>query len=175
MFKDKEGNVSSSLAGILFKQPNGSIVKKTLFEPEASTSQVPSKKDPNKLVGNNDWKLDALNATIKHVATKIMTEDAYHTAIAAGSAPKSFSEFITKASNILMPASKGMKFTMKFVYELSKKDSKYYVVIPTYAPWIAKPEDALQSLYAKATDMFTPGPSVASNPTMGMDAGGPAF
>ena len=174
MYKDRDGNVSTSLAGILFKQPNGSVVKKTLFEPKPSTEQVPSKKDPSKMVGNNDWQLDGLNATIQHVAPKIMTEDAYHAAIAAGAAPTSFSEFITKANNVLLPASKGMKFTMKFVYELSK-DGKYYVVIPTFAPWISKPENALQSLFAKATDLFTPGPATASNPTMGMDAGGPAF
>ena len=116
--QDKDGNTIETRATLTFKQKNGALVKIALFE------------------GSEGWQIANLNKTIKHLATKVMTEEEYYAGIEAGGAPSNFVEFINKVSSIVMPKAAGKVFTMKFVYK------KGYLTIPTYPNWIALPENA---------------------------------
>lgn len=116
--EDKEGNTVESRATLLFKQANGSNVKVTLFE------------------ATEDWQFTNLNKQIKHLATKVMTEEEYYAGIEANGSPQNFPSFIKKVSDLVMPKASGKVFTMKFVYKNG------YLTVPSFPNWIALPENA---------------------------------
>jgi len=116
--EDKDGNTIESRATITFEQANGAKVRLTLFE------------------ATEPWQFDSLNKQVKHLATKLMTEEEYYAGLEAGGAPSNFVEFINKVSALLMPRAAGKVFTMKFVY------INGYVSVPKYPNWIALPENA---------------------------------
>ena len=116
--EDKDGNIVDTRANIVFQQTNGAQVRITLFE------------------AVEQWQFDSLNKQVKHVATKLMTEEQYYTGINAGGAPTGFQDFIAKVSGLLTPLAAGKLFTMKFVYKNG------YVGVPSFPNWIALPENA---------------------------------
>tara|TARA_R110000822_G_scaffold152136_5_gene291439 strand:+ start:4599 stop:5171 length:573 start_codon:yes stop_codon:yes gene_type:complete len=116
--EDKDGNIVDTRANIIFQQDNGAQVRITLFE------------------AVEQWQFDSLNKQVKHVATKLMTEEQYYTGINAGGAPTGFQDFIAKVSGLLTPLAAGKLFTMKFVYKNG------YVGVPSFPNWIALPENA---------------------------------
>lgn len=116
--EDKDGNVVDTRANIVFQQANGAQVRLTLFE------------------AVEQWQFDGLNRQVKHLATKLMTEEEYYAGINAGGAPTGFQDFIAKVSNLLMPLAAGKLFTMKFVYKNG------YISLPSFPNWIALPENA---------------------------------
>lgn len=113
--KDKDGNTVSSRATIEFKQANGSTVRLALFE------------------ASEPWQFDQINRTAKHLATKVVTEEAFYAAVGGAS---DFTSFIKALSDLIMPAAAGRVFTMKFVY------NNGYVTVPKFPNWIAAPENA---------------------------------
>jgi cell division protein FtsI/penicillin-binding protein 2 len=113
--KDKDGNIVETRATIEFKQSNGATVRLTLFE------------------AKEDWQFDQINRTAKHLATKVVTEEQFYAAVANAS---DFPSFIKALSDLIMPASAGKVFTMKFVY------NNGYVSVPKFPNWIAAPENA---------------------------------
>ena len=115
--EDKDGNIVETRANVVFKQANGSTVRWTIFE------------------ATEDWQFDSLNKNIKHLATKLMTEEEYYAGIEAGGAPTDFVSFIDRLSKLLVPKAAGKVFTIKFVYK------KGYVTVPTFPNWIALPEN----------------------------------
>tara|TARA_B100001939_G_C16766632_1_gene540716 strand:+ start:148 stop:714 length:567 start_codon:yes stop_codon:yes gene_type:complete len=115
--EDKDGNIVETRANVVFKQANGATVRWTIFEAQ------------------EDWQFDSLNRNIKHLATKLMTEDEYYAGIEAGGAPTDFVSFIDKLAKLLLPKAQGKQFTMKFVYK------KGYVSVPSFPNWIALPEN----------------------------------
>lgn len=119
--KDKEGNTVETRATIEFQQASGAKVRWTLFEPQEGEG--------------NEWQKDALERNIKHVATKVMTEDQYYTALETGGSPQNFQEFIAKLATIILPAAAGKVFTMKFVY------INGYVTVPKFPNWITTPDN----------------------------------
>tara|TARA_R110002020_G_scaffold22721_3_gene76419 strand:- start:187 stop:753 length:567 start_codon:yes stop_codon:yes gene_type:complete len=120
---DREGNTIENRANIIFEQEGGAKVFVTLFE------------------ATEDWQFKAINTKIKHIATKLMTEEEYYTALNAGGSPGGFGEFIAKISSIFMPLAEGKVFTMKFVY------LKGYLTVPNFPNWMALPgnEDTLST------------------------------
>lgn len=116
--EDKEGNIVETRANVVFKQANGAAVRWTIFE------------------ATEDWQFDSLNRNIKHLATKLMTEEEYYAGIEKGGAPSDFVGFIDKLSKLILPKAEGKVFTIKFVYK------KGYVSIPSFPNWIALPENA---------------------------------
>lgn len=116
--EDKDGNVVDTRANVVFQQANGAQVRLTLFE------------------AVEQWQFDGLNRQVKHLATKLMTEEAYYAGINAGGAPTGFQDFIAKVSSLLMPLAAGKLFTMKFVYKNG------YISLPSFPNWIALPENA---------------------------------
>lgn len=116
--KDKDDNVIDTRANIVFQQANGAQVRLTLFE------------------AVEQWQFDNLNKQVKHLATKLMTEEEYYAGINAGGAPTGFQDFIAKISNLFMPLAAGKLFTMKFIYKNG------YVSVPSFPNWIALPENA---------------------------------
>ena len=147
MDKDKDGNPTSNRAAVEFKQANGTVVKWSIFEPQPSTERIIDKF--GKEVGNNDWQLDKMNKNIRHLATKIVSEDEYFAAIEANGGPKSFVDFINRVSKVLMPEVAGKLFTMKFVY------LKGYVSIPNFPHWIATPDNT-DALITTKSDSYVP-------------------
>lgn len=120
--KDKDGNEVETRATVVFNQANGSSVRWTIFEPQDGEE--------------NKWQYTNLNKQVKHLATKLMTEDEFYDGIEAGGAPADFPSFIAKINALFMPKAVGKVFTMKFVY------SNGYVTIPKFPNWIALPENA---------------------------------
>jgi hypothetical protein len=118
---DKDGNTVDTRATVEFQQANGAKVRWTLFEPQD---------------GEDGWQKDALERNVKHLATKIMTEDEYYAGMEAGGGAPDFPSFINKLSSLLVPAAAGKVFTMKFVY------NNGYVTVPRFPNWIATPENA---------------------------------
>tara|TARA_R110002126_G_scaffold47605_3_gene133354 strand:+ start:5990 stop:6556 length:567 start_codon:yes stop_codon:yes gene_type:complete len=116
--EDKDGNTVETRATLLFKQANGGNVRVTLFE------------------ATEGWQFDNLNKQIKHLATKVMTEEEYYAGLEAGGAPSNFTEFINKVAALIMPKAAGKVFTMKFVYKNG------YLSVPSFPNWIANPENA---------------------------------
>lgn len=115
MDSDKDGNLLDDRAKVVFKQANGSKVRLTLFK------------------AVEGWQFDNINKTTKHIATKVVSEEAFYAAVGAAS---DFPSFIKAFSELVMPAAQGKVFTMKFVY------SKGYVSVPKFPNWIALPENA---------------------------------
>ena len=130
--EDKDGNTIESRAVVTFEQANGSKVRLTLFE------------------ATEPWQFDSLNKQVKHLATKLMTEEEYYAGLEAGGAPSNFVEFISKVSALLMPKAAGKVFTMKFVY------LNGYVSIPKFPNWIATPENADTLSTNPKYDVYTP-------------------
>jgi hypothetical protein len=148
--EDKDGNVVETRATIEFQQSNGAKVRMTIFEPNDDDQQ------------RFEQQQVSVERNIKHLATKLMTEDEYYSGMEAGGLPKTFPAFIAKVSALLMPKAAGKVFTMKFVY------SNGWVTVPKFPNWIALPgnEDTL-STNAKY-DKYTPetpsaAPSVVAN------------
>lgn len=130
--EDKDGNTIENRAVVTFKQANGSFVRWTLFE---ATEQ---------------WQFDNLNRGVKHLATKLMTEEEYYAGLEAGGAPTNFVAFINKLASLLMPRAAGKLFTMKFVYKNG------YVTVPSFPNWIALPENADTLSTNAKYDKYTP-------------------
>ena len=116
--EDKDGNVVDTRANIVFQQANKAQVKLTLFE------------------ATEEWQFTNLNKQVKHIATKLMTEDEYYAGINKGGAPAGFQDFVTKISKMFLPKAEGKLFTMKFVYKNN------YVTVPSFPNWMALPENA---------------------------------
>ena len=112
---DKDGNTLETRATVEFQQASGAKVRWTIFEAQ------------------EDWQFDSLNRNVKHLATKLMTEDEYYAGIGA---PADFPSFINALSALIMPKAAGKVFTMKFVY------NNGYVTVPRFPNWIATPENA---------------------------------
>jgi hypothetical protein len=119
--KDKEGNTVETRATIEFQQASGAKVRWTLFEPQEGEG--------------NEWQKTALERNVKHMATKVMTEDEYHSAMEAGTPAEDFQSFISKLAQIILPAAAGKVFTMKFVY------NNGYVTVPKFPNWITTPDN----------------------------------
>lgn len=92
---DKEGNTLSNRACIKFEQANGAIFKYNLFERE------------------EDWAVEKVNSDILHIATKIVPEAEYYAAV---NTANNFSDFITKAGELIMSKVGDRRFTLKIVY-----------------------------------------------------------
>jgi hypothetical protein len=129
---DKEGNVVENRATIEFKQASGKVVRWTVFE------------------ATEPWQFDNLNKNIKHLATKVMTEEEYYAGMEAGGTPANFQAFINKVSALIMPKAAGKVFTMKFVYKNG------YLSIPSFPNWIATPENASSLTTNAKYDFYTP-------------------
>ena len=113
--KDKEGNEVETRATVEFQQANGAKVRWTIFE------------------ATEEWQFNSLNRNVKHLATKLMTEDEYYAGMEAGGSPEDFVSYVAKLSSVLMPKAEGKVFTMKFVY------NNGYVSLPKFPNWIATP------------------------------------
>lgn len=166
---NKNGEVIPNLCRIEIKQPNGCIVSKTIFEPQPSTEQITKtrKNGETYTEGNNDWQLQALNDSMKHVSTKFVTEDEYYAAIEANGGVKTFQEFVTRVSNLVMPVSKGVKFAAKCTY-----DNKGYVQVAKFVPFMATVGNE-STLVARPGDKFVR--DVPSNPEAEPAATSPEF
>jgi hypothetical protein len=111
--KDKDEQVQEDRAEFVFKQAGGALVKISLFE------------------GEEDWQVDQVNRTVKHICTKLVGETVYAEKIEAKPA-SSFANFISKIKNMLKDEDFTTKeFTMKFVY-----NKKGYITVPTYPNFI---------------------------------------
>ena len=97
---------------ITFKQPNGSLVKHSEFNNEA------------------DWAQDETSRRIRHIATKIVSDDDYSAAISETS---SFGDFMSKVTNLIGNKHIGLMFNMLYVY-----NKKGYVSLPKYPNFIEK-------------------------------------
>lgn len=122
--KGKEDNVVENRADFMFQQESGATVKISIFE------------------GDEDWQIDNINRTVKHVCTKLVSEEAYKEKIESKPA-NSFGGFITKIKNLLKDEDFSDRvFTMKFVY-----NKKGYVTVPNFPNFITTPdkEDTLST------------------------------
>lgn len=114
--KDGE-DVSEERAEFVFKQANGALVKISLF------------------AGEEEWQIDNINRTVKHICTKLISEEAYKEKIENKPA-SSFANFVTKIKNLLKDEDFSDKvFTMKFVY-----NKKGYISVPSFPNFITTPD-----------------------------------
>jgi len=146
--KDKDGNVIDTRAVVTFKQANGALVRWTIFE------------------ATEPWQMDNLNKSIKHLATKVMTEEEYYAGLELGGSPSSFQDFIKKVSALIVPKAAGKLFTMKFVFRNG------YLTIPSFPNWIATPENANSLSTNPKYDFYTaeqPTSIAVSAPVIGSD------
>jgi hypothetical protein len=115
--KDKDENVVEDRAEFVFKQESGALVKISLFE------------------GEEDWQIDNINRTVKHICTKLTSEEIYKEKIEAKPA-SSFANFVSKIKSLLKDVDFSDKvYTMKFVY-----NKKGYVNVPQFPNFIATPD-----------------------------------
>ena len=149
--EDKDGNIVETRANVVFKQANGSTVRWAIFE------------------AREDWQFDSLNKNIKHLATKLMTEEEYYAGIEKGGAPSDFVSFIDKLSKLLVPKAKGKLFTIKFVYK------KGYVTIPSFPNWIALPENESSLTTNPKYDKYVPEEPTAEEEVASSTVGSDVF
>ncbi len=113
MATDDSGQVIAGRAVVRFTQPNGSTFQQMYFE------------------SDQDWAIDRTNQQFLHMATKMITEEEYYNAIGTAT---SFSDFISKVSGALMPASQGKSFTLKIA--LRESNGSYFPTFPNYPNFI---------------------------------------
>jgi hypothetical protein len=105
-----ELNDDSSVATITFGQPNGSEIKHKEWNNE-----------------DDEKSIDDTNRRVKHICTKVMAENEYHSAVEGATGFVDFFNRVNKALNDKI----GGKFRMIFHY-----NNKGYVTIPRYPNFI---------------------------------------
>ncbi len=113
--KDLESQeVNYSRAELKFKQANGAIFTITFFD------------------SNEDWAIASTNRTLLHIFTKVVSKDEYLASCAADN----FQSFIENIKTKIIPKSKGMKFTLKIVWNTAKKSGKSFTGFPNFPNFI---------------------------------------
>ena len=139
MATDDNGQVIPNRAVVRFQQPNGSTFQQMYFE------------------SDQDWAIDRTNQQFLHLATKMITEDAYYAAIEGAA---SFSDFIAKVSAALTPASQGKSFTMKIT--LRESNGNYFPTFPNYPNFVELDGTTPSTLSTNAKYDFYEAPSATS-------------
>jgi len=115
--KDENGEVKTPKAAIVsFEQTNGAVFSHKWFD------------------GQENWRIDELNANMLHICSKIVTEEEYYEAV-SGSA--SFDDLLNNINSKIFPKARGMEFTLKIVYT-KRASGKYYAAVPKskWPKWI---------------------------------------
>lgn len=116
--KDKEtGEPVYTRAELKLKQSNGAIVNIAFFD------------------SSEGWAIDKTNAQMLHIWSKVVSKEEYYAAIGT---PSSFQDFITKIKDNVLPKAKGMKFTCKLVYNVSKTTGKSNLGFPNFPNFFEK-------------------------------------
>lgn len=105
-FTGIELNEDNTRATLSFQQENGSVVKFTEFSSEES------------------WAQDNTSRRLKHICTKIVSEEKYNEAVGE---TESFKSFIKSIIKLIKGKVGDKKFRVKFIY-----NKKNYVSLPNY-------------------------------------------
>ena len=121
MSNGQNGEPSTNIAEIRFRQSNGALFVKKFWDSE------------------HDWAVANLNRDILHICTKIVTEAEYYAVVEA--AEDSFTGFITAINDNIISKAADTKFSLKIVYKENKNENsasfgEFFPSLPAFPNWI---------------------------------------
>ncbi len=120
---DQDGNTVEDRARVTFAQPNGTEVHYKLLKPSGKEGE--------------EWQLDALNKNVKHIATKMVDDDTFHSECEA----ESFKDFVKKFKKLIEENGGFTKlFRVAFSWQKSKGNGKYYLNVRVFPNFIESME-----------------------------------
>jgi len=116
---------------ITLSDPSGNIVNDRIFPFNYSGGKLNKTVDGKSVALTEEEELESYLLRFKHIFSAAVGEENYDKAIVKATDFKSFAQILGKMSKANYAASKS--FRVMLISKLSKKDGKYYTVIPNWS------------------------------------------